>query len=400
MREVTVIDSLMGCGKTTYAIQMINDNPANRYIFITPYLSEVERIKAACSDAHFAEPQQEGRGKLGSFHKLLSQGRNIASTHSLFSMVTEETRELLRTYNYILILDEVMDVLKEQPLKRDDLPTILQSNLAHVDDEGYLVWEAADYQGRFDDIKAMASNRAIFVVNGILLLWTFPVSVFNCFEDIYVLTYLFPAQIQRYYFNMNNVQYKLWRVYKDGEKYAIKEHDGQPDDLSHLQIEIYEGTLNAIGDKPTALSKTWYLYSPKERLQALKNNTFNFFHNIAKSPSDKNLWTTFKDYESKLRGKGYTKGFAPSNARATNEYSNRDTVAYLCNKFFRPSVAGFFKSHGITVDQDSYALSELVQFLFRSAIRKGEIINVYIPSSRMRSQLRQWLAGNLTQTKC
>ena len=32
-----------------------------------------------------------------------------------------------------------------------------------------------------------------------------------------------------------------------------------------------------------------------------------------------------------------------------------------------------------------------VQFIFRSAIRNGEPINLYIPSVRMRTYLKKWL---------
>ena len=33
----------------------------------------------------------------------------------------------------------------------------------------------------------------------------------------------------------------------------------------------------------------------------------------------------------------------------------------------------------------------MVQFIFRSAIRQGEAINLYVPSKRMRTVLKNWL---------
>ena len=41
---ITVIDSPCGYGKTTYAIDMINSNQTGNYIYITPFLSEVNRV--------------------------------------------------------------------------------------------------------------------------------------------------------------------------------------------------------------------------------------------------------------------------------------------------------------------------------------------------------------------
>ena len=39
-------------------------------------------------------------------------------------------------------------------------------------------------------------------------------------------------------------------------------------------------------------------------------------------------------------------------------------------------------------------MSEMLQFLWRSAIREGKEINVYIPSIRMRKLLEQWIKDN------
>lgn len=110
-----------------------------------------------------------------------------------------------------------------------------------------------------------------------------------------------------------------------------------------------------------------------------------------KSKSDNNIWTTFKAYKKLISGKGYAKGYLPSNMRATNEYKDRTAVAYMINKYFNPCIKNFFLSKGIEVDEDGYALSEMLQFLWRSAIREGRIITVYIPSSRMRNLLIKWI---------
>ena len=43
------------------------------------------------------------------------------------------------------------------------------------------------------------------------------------------------------------------------------------------------------------------------------------------------------------------------------------------------------------MDQDGYALSEMLQWIWRSAIRDGKEINLYIPSKRMRTLLTDWI---------
>lgn len=105
---------------------------------------------------------------------------------------------------------------------------------------------------------------------------------------------------------------------------------------------IYNDKLNSIGDDTYALSKTWYIHN-EDKLLYLKNKMYNFIHNIAPNYAINHklsykdiLWTTFKDYKSKLSGKGYSKSFLPCNIRATNDYS------YVYSKYI-------FKSNTCTI---------------------------------------------------
>jgi len=198
--HIKIIDSIMGSGKTSYAIQKMNKDHENNYIYITPFLSEVQRIKDQCKERKFYEPINYGVGKLDSLHKLVLENRNIASTHSLFRTSTEITKQLIKSNDYILILDEVMDVVEEVPLKKDDLKILKETNLITVEEDGLVLWneDKLEYQTQYDYIKNMCINKCLFMVNNVLLMWTFPVDIFNAFKEVYVMSYLFDAQVQRY----------------------------------------------------------------------------------------------------------------------------------------------------------------------------------------------------------
>ena len=43
------------------------------------------------------------------------------------------------------------------------------------------------------------------------------------------------------------------------------------------------------------------------------------------------------------------------------------------------------------VFKDLYALSEMVQWIWRTRVRRGDSVHVYIPSKRMRGLLQAWL---------
>ena len=60
---------------------------------------------------------------------------------------------------------------------------------------------------------------------------------------------------------------------------------------------------------------------------------------------------------------------------------------YMANIFVNPIIEHFFKAHNVDIDQDKYALAELIQFIYRSRIREDKEIYCYIPSKRLRELL-------------
>ena len=80
-----------------------------------------------------------------------------------------------------------------------------------------------------------------------------------------------------------------------------------------------------------------------------------------------------------------------------NNYSDRHVVAYTINRFMNPVIRQFFQQHGVEVDEDRYALSDMIQWIWRSAIRNGEHITLYIPSYRMRKLLIDWINENSSE---
>lgn len=394
-QKLTIVDSIMGSGKTTTLINMINDDVNGKYIYITPYLKEVERIKECCKSKRFVDPINIGKGKMDSFDKLISKERNIVATHSLFKGVSDEVMELLRLGEYTLVLDEVMDVVGQLKLEKDDIPSLMELNLINIDDDGLITWntDKDDYQGKYNDIKLMCKNKSLFMVNNCILMWTFPVEVFKAFKKVYVLTYLFDGQIQKYYYDLFNVDYEYKSAHLNVEsgKHELCEYRYR-DDLTDVKgnITIVDDKINNIGDGQYSLSKTWFEKNDL-LVDVLRKNTNNYFRHKIQSKNKENMWTTFKDYRSKVSDQKYAKGFVSLGARATNEYIDKVNLAYCANIFLNPIVVHFFKKHDIDVDEDTYALSELLQWIWRSQIRRGDKINLYVPSERMRNLLIDWL---------
>ena len=400
--SVNVVDAIMGAGKSQSIINYINNNDGGRFLVITPYLDEVKRYKTWCPKKNFKTPSYDGGSKLDDIKKLIGKGENIISTHALFQKFDNELVDMCRAANYILIMDEVANVVDEYNISKQDYQ-VLVDNYTDIDpDTKQLVWksEHSNYVGKFENEKRLCDLGSLVCYGDSLMVWLFPIETFNSFREIYILTYRFDLQLQKYYYDYYGLPYKYLSVAGDSmDTYHLVEHSDGVNHIKHdykILIHICDNEkLNMIGDRETDLSKGWYERNKKNvSMRILKNNISNFFRNIRGDKSNDNIWTTFKDYYSYLMGKGYTKGFLPLNSRATNEYRDRTSVVYPVNRYLNPFVKNFFTTNNIKVDEDGYALSEMLQFIWRSAIRKGEEIWVYIPSVRMRNLLKKWIEEN------
>lgn len=405
---VKIVDSIMGSGKTEAAITYMNSAFLNKkFIYITPYLDEVQRIKDRCPERCFVEPLTTGRTKSQNIKDLILDNRNIATTHALFQLFDNETVELIQQRNYTLILDEVINVIENYHIMPQDLKNLINTYVT-VDAEGYIHWreDQKDYVGeKFQKEKQLCETQSLKLFGDNLLMWMLPVTRFTAFKEIIILTYLFDGQIQKYYYDLHNIQYKYLYVTHNKYGYIFTEKKPEKQNIlkySELITIIEDDKLNKIGDYEYSLSKTWYQKNTQTYAAILKENLYNLFRNrkikynekkdcMEKTKVADTLWTTFKDYKKHLKGKGYTDGFISLNTRATNEYQDRAAVAYLVNRYCNPLIKRFFNSYGVEIDEDMYALSEMLQFIWRSRIRQGRPITVYIPSLRMRELLKEWI---------
>jgi len=421
--RIIVIDSYPGSGKTSWAIQKINEIPeSRRFVYITPYLNEIKRIISNCPDKKIKQPDAiEGNGsKMNHLLKLIQSGINIVSTHALFSKINDDLIDALQVNGYILFLDEVFQTVErydivEEDLKneikdkitRQDVETLISQGLIKVEEDFRIKWiDKNKSLSKYNNLMSLADRDILYFVNGSLLLWTFPIEVFRegIFEQIYILTHRFESQLQSYYYKYFNLEYCKYYVYKNNNEYKIEKgisNDSEWKLLIKQKIKILEDDrLNKVGDiykdskqrnYQSALSKTWY--ENKSHLYPIvKNNLTNFFVNISKSKSSDRLWTCFQENINDLRSKNVTKKFwLACNARATNDYANKKSLAYVINRYVDPFYDDFFEHKNISINQDEYAVSEMMQWIWRSAIRNDEEIFIYIPSLRMRTLLKQYL---------
>ncbi len=389
----------MGSGKTTWAMQELVDKSPNNIMFITPFLTECDRIQQ-CAKRRFEQPRQIGNGKLDNLRNLLQDQVDIVSTHSLFQKLDARCKEAIKKGDYILILDETLDAVAPYKFtNKDDFVNLLEKKDITVDADGMIQWTGQNYDTRYNDVKVLAQNHSLFRVDQKCFLWLYPAEIFSLFKEVYILTYMFEGSYMKPYFDFYHINYDMKSVKQIDSKPMLVDYIISKPSRFKDRIQVYDGILNdKIGTKTNSLSATWFR-SPyhKKELEGLKKNIYNYTRNIVKAKSAEILWTTFKSARHSLRGKGYSDGFIPCNTRATNDYSDRTALIYALNWFCNPEIIKFFADKGICVNQEAVALSNMVQWIWRSAIRNGEPISIYIPSKRMRELFKKWLNDGATQ---
>lgn len=401
---VKVCDCIMGTGKTSASITYMNEHPHEKYVFITPYLDEANRIKNGCPNLHFIEPSDKLRQY--NFRKsehtaaLIKEGRNIATTHQAFKRYTPETLECIRDQNYTLIIDENVDVLEAFDFHQDDLQLAVDAGYIN-DNDGIYTVARNDYKGKalhelFSLLKSRELIRMTDKDDNSLFYWALPPDLLTSFKDVFILTYLFNGQSLHHFMEIYNIPYEFIGIERtDDGGYHFGDFPGYtPEYVHHLKDMLHilnRDRINDIGDDYYALSKSWFKRDGVD-VNKLKKNVSNCFNNIWRDvPADKKLWGSYNGECNKIKGKGYTKAFLTFNSKATNAYRKRDYLVYVANVFMNVNEKKFYQMHGIQVDEDAYALSIMVQWIWRSAIRDGNEVNLYIPSKRMRTLLVNWI---------
>ncbi len=423
MTTITVLDSIMGSGKTTYVIDMINaqhdkdvaesfanpDHEPTKFLVVVPLLSEVDRFVHSCPDLRFKDPQPVHGKKLYHLDKLVDEGENIVTTHALFRLLDRSIYEKLKERGYKLIIDEVLECVGMfDKLTAKDRKLLFDNKMVYIDkttrrlcwnDEAY-----PDCEGRFSDIKKLCHTGSLVSVKDTMLLWEFPSEFLTCFKEVIVCTYLFKGSPFYAYLQAEGFTIRM-KTIRDGSlcEWDAGRGDREAKERIKSLIRVYEGPMNKIGDANglrNPLSSTWYDKASDKELKRLKSSTETFFSRVAKSPAKFNAWTAFGKVKTRLAGRCYTKGWIANNAKGTNEFADKQSMAYLCNCFYHPVIKGYFHERGIKVDEDMYALSAMIQWIWRSQIRRGDPIHLFIPSERMRKLLRDWLntSGNISIT--
>lgn len=405
---IHIVDSVMGTGKTQACIAWMRQHPEQKYLYVTPYLDECSRIQASAPELDFQQPQ-ENKTKSADLLRLLSEGKNITTTHELLSLMKDSDVEYIKKFKYILFLDEELSCIENLSIESADLDFLMKNNFVQVEQNTKEVrWTNPDNKKSklIGHYKEDIQRKPHYLVKDNVLMWLFQLDVLKAFESVYILTFLFSSSIMAGYLINNDVSFDFCHVengsFADGYKRVTQEEKASFKEL----IEIYEGSYNdnwygktRKKDDRFLLSQNWFSkQSNSVRINQLRNNAYNFVRYKCKAHKEDVLWTSYKDYadaltSDKLTYQSRKSNWLAWNTKATNQYADRTVLVYLLNVFPNPLFKNYLENDNFQFNEDDYALSALLQWIWRSAIRNGKKVTIHIPAPRMRQLLTDWLNG-------
>lgn len=406
MTTIKIIDAPMGAGKTTAIINRLKDHNLNtqeRFIYITPYLSEVERLKENLCACNYHVPEDTNK-KTQQVKTLIEKGESIITTHALLKGSEIAIADLIQSspYSYQLIIDEEYPCceacykagVKEGYPSLDEYQLLKENEWIKEDDTGLITWTTTKDTSVYQSFKTVCTTKDVYFFKNSYIVLT-PKRMWESYASVTLLTYRFKYSSFGCYCDLHGFNTQYYHI-EDG---VIKEGYKESYPIGLNRILLYnDHTVKGTYD----LSKAWYGKTENTaKIKTLRTKTTTF---LKKFPCKTKLWCTFKSYEKAFISKNISaKDAIACNCHATNDYQDKTALAYLVNRFMNPFIKQFLEDHNVTIKEDEWALNELLQLIWRTNIRvplntqsnsnteKDNTIHLFIPSSRMRKLLKDWI---------
>lgn len=405
--KIEVLDSIMGSGKSTGIIKWMVDNPQNKYLYVSPLLTEVvERIPSECEGLEFESPNTNNHRTKGEhLTELLKSGCNISFTHALFTSLTNEHLSLIKREVYTLIIDEEIDFVeayKGTDYKKEDIITLEKSGHIRINEDElgrvYWTWDVDSFEegSKYSKLKRMCDLGMVHCAKrdrGMIVLHL-PIGLVLAASRTIVLTYLFECSVMSLFMEMKCVSVVPFTDVK-----LIKTVAQVKEEASRL-IKLCDtpSTIKLRDSGKYSLSTNFYNNATKEELRNVSNAILSA---CRKYDRDQVIYTLPKHMvitkgAAPIRVRGFPSDtcFLFASAKATNDYAHKNVVVHAFNRHPMVSLVAYLQDYGFPLDRDEYAISEMVQFIWRSSIRKGEEIHLYILSKRMLNLFKSWLDYN------
>lgn len=422
--QIEIIDAMCGTGKTHAIVQWMKKNPEKRYLYISPMKSEVEhRIPVEeCPELDFKYPETSDtyRTKSESLLALLEEGHNVAFTHSLYSRMTPKHIEHVKNIGYTIIIDEEMTLIEplsiasedDKGYTDEDIRYLYRDGKITIDEEdfGRVVWNWDDYgwNGQYSKLKAMCDLAMVYCTKSLIegstdeykmgsLVVELPISLIEVADRCIAISYLFNGSVMDMFLQMKGISTEPFNFTQ--EEISLRY------DNKTIKSEVREkiSFINTLATRKVGKKKLSYSWYEREFTKDDAKMVSAAIRSVARNCDTTHegvMWTLPKSRAIKQRKNSLIVnpvGYSANNCyvycgcRATNEYEEKHTVIHALYRHPNVTVRSYLQHYGHDVDPDNFALSEMIQWIWRSRIRHKEPINLCILSRRMQILFERWL---------
>ena len=389
-----------------------------KYLVILPLLSEVDRVIEASKSIEFVQPDENDNAqgtKTSSLESQLLLGNNIATTHSMYEKLVPLIRDGLLD-DYDIIIDEVPEVVKmvTSKSKTSIQEFYLDTGYMDVDATTGLVRPTMKWWHHRDDVSDTLSPKilnfaetgCLYLQEGKMFIWALPQSILNAGRSVTVMTYKSEGSMLLAYLRKIGLPFEVSNDNQLEENFRARAAElitieGIPA-LSKTNFS-YTAQVKGMSSPSYATKIARSLKNLRERklvgvdinniLLTSKKDAWN------KAANDNNPNTADEDETPKKNSKPgvFAKGspmkdvnWVANTTRGTNDYMHCSHLIYLYDQNINFIVARWLGDSSQAF-KDAYALTELIQWVWRSRVRRGEPITLYLPSLRMRKLFEAWL---------
>ncbi len=402
-------DRPMGTGKTQTLLHGFDPN--TKYLVVHEYLEQCQEVIDNPAGVHFEQPvAHSGRTKGDHLHILIRQGKNVVTTHALYTSLVELAKYGWLS-DYVIVIDETLEPLgTPQGPEKGVWEALVRDEWVSVNRQTGKVTASAKWGERRKDVSKTLTPQLLEAAKAGLLYVTqnrhmfvipIPVELLTAGNSVTIMTFMAESSPLTAYLERLGVPYVINRDFQEEAK---------------LRSEIRRWvTLRSI----SALDGLKFSYTgqtnPRGRAKvcnrvqnALKNLRGRLLGGI---PLEMIMISCAKENWYNRRGSifdentpsSFSKGsrmfgacWVNPSVRGLNKFRHCSIAISLYDYHLHPAILEWLGKENDREFKDRFAVSELLQFLYRSRIRcRSSIpdpsVTLFLPSGRMRDRFLTWV---------
>lgn len=421
---VEVLDSIMGSNKTNGILKWMDNNPDEKYLYISPLLSEVDsgsRLQTDLKHITFEYPEVDIEGgadtKSDDLLNKLRNNCNIGATHSLYLSMTDEHLYEIESRGYCVVIDEELGVINIfDRYSVDDLTYLLEKGDIEISPEdGMITWVGKDVgtKNKYRYFSILCNSKSVYATkrNDTMMVTQLPIKLFTCAKRVIIMTYMFEGNILDSFLKLKKVKTKLF-----SEVQTTKVSKSEIRNLITLvppTREVSKIGMSSIKyskcSKEDCLVVANYIRNVCRQYEAVSKDVMYTFPKVLVKTTRKNgkqiRPKSFIEYKLDVlddngnqaldaKGKPKTNTYPcwiHANCRATNKYSFKWLLVHVYDRYPNAVVETYLQDYGVSPKRNVFATSEICQWVWRSRIRNSEPIVLAIGSKRMFTLFEDWL---------